>query len=348
MAGGPSTPALVVAAARAGAMGYVAGGYKAPAALRDEVAQVRAAGVDVFGANLFVPGQATTGAARRGLEAYVASLQAEVAELAGRGVELELGRASWDDDDFDAKVEVLLDGPGPPPIVTFTFGCPARRVIDELQARGAMVGITVTTPDEVDRAVAGGADCLVVQGAEAGAHRGSFTNEVDDGPDADLSLADLLEAARSRCSLPLLAAGGIATPAHVAALAALPTGGGGPAQLVVGTAFLRSDESGAHRLYKDALGSDRFARLPPEEATVVTRAFSGRRARALANGFARAHPHAPAAYPEVNNLTRPMRAAASARGDTEAMSLYAGVGFRHALARPAGEIVEHLVSGLTR
>ena len=80
----------------------------------------------------------------------------------------------------------------------------------------------------------------------------------------------------------------------------------------------------------------------------MTRAFSGRRARALVNAMVREHPDAPAAYPEINNATRPIRAAAAGAGDAEHMSLYAGTAFRRAEERPAGEVVERLVSGLRR
>ncbi|MHB8294074.1 MAG: nitronate monooxygenase [Acidimicrobiales bacterium] len=81
---------------------------------------------------------------------------------------------------------------------------------------------------------------------------------------------------------------------------------------------------------------------PGFTATTVTRAFSGRPGRGLVNGFAREHTNAPAAYPEVNNATRPLRAAASRLGDTARMSLWAGQGFREATDRPAGEVVERL------
>jgi nitronate monooxygenase len=49
-----------------------------------------------------------------------------------------------------------------------------------------------------------------------------------------------------------------------------------------------------------------------------------------------------AAYPEINNATRPLRAAAAADGDTERMSLWAGQGYRSAAEQPAGEIIELL------
>jgi nitronate monooxygenase len=91
-----------------------------------------------------------------------------------------------------------------------------------------------------------------------------------------------------------------------------------------------------------AAGYKTPAAMAAEIATALTRAFSGRPARALVNQFIRDHADAPAAYPEINNATRPLRAAAAARGDPERMSLFAGQGFRSAAERPAGEIIERL------
>ncbi len=245
----------------------------------------------------------------------------------------EIGPPRWDDDGYDAKLDVLLTDP--PPLVSFTFGCPSTDAVRALQHAGALVAITVTTPDEAVRAEQAGVDALCLQGSEAGAHRGSFTN--DTGPAQDHPLAALLARVRGSTSRPLIAAGGLGGPDDVAAVLAA-----GASQVQLGTAFLRCTESGAHPLYKAALGDPRFT------ATAVTRAFSGRRARALVNDFVRAHEGAPAAYPEVNNATRPLRAAAQAAGDVQRMSLYAGEGFRAAEPRAAGEIIERLTSGVGR
>jgi nitronate monooxygenase len=325
MAGGPSTPELVTAAVRAGTVGYLAGGYKTPEALRTEILTVREATDGAFGVNLFVPGQPA--ASPDALAAYVASIHEEASALGATP-----GEPTWDDDAFDAKVDVLVAHP--PSIVTFTFGCPPPGVISALQSAGALVGITVTTPAEAALALRATPDCLCLQGAEAGAHRGSFTN--DDGGVPDVALLDLLAAVRRETEVPLIAAGGISGPDDVAA--ALENGA---TQVQAGTAFLRCPESGAHPAYKDALADPANA----ARGTTITRAFSGRRARALVNRFTQAHGDAPPAYPEINNATRPLRAAASAQGDTDRMSLYAGVGFAGAEARSAGEVIERLVSG---
>jgi len=62
----------------------------------------------------------------------------------------------------------------------------------------------------------------------------------------------------------------------------------------------------------------------------------------------RDHADAPAAYPEINAATRPLRAAAAAAGDADRMSLWAGTGWRAATDRPAGEVVEMLLGGRPR
>jgi nitronate monooxygenase len=315
MAGGPSTTELVIAAAGAGALGFLAAGYKTPAAMTAEITAVRAATSEPFGVNVFVPG--TPGADRWALDRYLGSLRA-----AG-----SLGTGTWDDDGFDGKLAALLADP--PAVTSFTFGCSPAEVISALQDAGSMVMITVTSPGEAALAAAAGADALCVQGYEAGAHRGTFVN--DDAPGRDYGLLSLIGAVAAVTGLPQVAAGGIMSSRQVRAVI---TAGAVAAQC--GTAFLRCPESGAHPQYKAALADPRYT------ATTLTRAFSGRLARGLVNQFIRDHQDAPAAYPEINNATRPLRAAAAADGDTERMSLWAGQGYRSAAEQPAGEIIERL------
>jgi nitronate monooxygenase len=315
MAGGPSRPELVVAAGRAGTLGFLAAGYKTAAAMTAEVAAVRTATSDPFGVNVFVPGLPC--ADREALDRYLGALR-------GTG---PLGDATWDDDGFDGKVAALLADP--PPVTSFTFGCPSAEVISALQDAGSLVAVTVTSPGEAALAAAAGADALCVQGYEAGAHRGTFAN--DDEPGRDYGLLSLIGAVARVTSLPQIAAGGIMGPRQARAVIAA-----GAVAAQCGTAFLRCPESGAHPRYKAALADPRYT------ATTLTRAFSGRPARGLVNQFIRDHQGAPAAYPEINNATRPLRAAAAAEGDTERMSLWAGQGYRSATDQPAGEIIERL------
>jgi nitronate monooxygenase len=278
-----------------------------------DVAAVRAAGIDVFGVNVFVPGVPCAEA--EDLARYLKSVGAP----AGDGL--------WDDDDFVGKVTTLLSDP--PPVVSFTFGCPEAAVISALHDAGTLVVVTVTNPSEARVAANSGADALCVQGVKAGAHRGTFTNV--DAPGQDYELLPLLAVVAAVTDLPLIAAGGIMTAAQVRQVRAV-----GAVAAQCGTAFLRCPESGAHPLHKAALANPRYT------TTALTRAFSGRLARGLVNRFILDHTDAPAAYPEINNATRALRAAAAALGDTDRMSLWAGQGFRAALELPAGEVVARL------
>jgi nitronate monooxygenase len=324
MAGGPSTPALVVAVASAGALGFVAGGYKSAQAMRSDIDAVAGATAEPFGVNVFVPGRPTGDGVV--LARYVDELTAD-----GRRLGVEIGTPTWSDDDWNAKIADLTARPVP--VVSFTFGCPDADVVGRLQRAGSMVWVTVCDEHEAAVAAAAGADSLVVQGTEAGAHRGSFGN--DPGADgAGLGVFGLVQAVRAVTELPLVAAGGImSADAAGAALAA------GAVAVQCGTAFLRCPDSGAHPAHKAALTDPSFDR------TAVTRAFSGRPARGLLNDFMRAHQDAPAAYPEINNATRPLRAAAAQAGDVHRMSLWAGEGFREATDRPAADVVGMLCGG---
>jgi nitronate monooxygenase len=326
MGGGPSNPALVTAAADSGALGFLAAGYKTAEVMSGEIDAVRKATSEAFGVNIFVPGAPTAQADATGR--YVASLALDAAALG-----TELGNPVWDDDDWSAKVSALLADP--PPIVSFTFGCPPREIVDALRAAGSVVIITVTCPTEGRLAADAGADCLCVQGAEAGAHRGTFSN--DGSAQADLGLRALISEVARVTDLPQIAAGGIMSPSAVAEVLRA-----GAIAAQCGTAFLRCPESGAHPLHKAALAGGRFT------STALTRAFSGRPARGLVNQFMIDHPNAPAAYPEINNATRPLRAAAAKAGDVDRMSLWAGSGFKEAADRPAGELVDLLWPGRGR
>ena len=320
MAGGPSTPELVIAAADAGAVGFLAAGYKTPAAMAAEIAAVRGASPDRFGVNLFVPGSPSTEA--ESIAGYVSSLAAHA-----QAVGASLGEPAWDDDHLDEKIAILLADP--PALVSFTFGCPPAGVIAALSDAGSLVVVTVTDPSEAAIAAAAGADAICVQGSEAGGHRGTFANDSATGEGH--RLFPLMGHVATVTGLPLIAAGGIMGPGQVeVALAA------GAVAVQCGTAFLRCRESGANPLYKDALVDPRYT------TTAMTRAFSGRWARGVVNGFMLENGHAPAGYPEINNATRALRAAAAGRGDTERMSLWAGQGYRSALDRPAGEIIAWL------
>ena len=317
MAGGPSTPALAIAVARGGGLGFLAAGYLGLDRLEQDLATTRAQ-IDRFGVNVFVPGEGP--ADPELVAAYAAGLRPE-AERVG----VELGDARFDDDRFDDKVELLAHSPVA--VVSFTFGIPPADVVERLHAAGSEVWLTVTSPEEARQAASAGADVLVVQGVEAGGHRGVF---VDDDAQPELSLLAALQLVGRAVDLPLVGAGSIMTGA---ALAAVLVAGARAGQ--VGTAYLRSPEAATSPVQRELTATDR--------PTVLTRAFSGRLARGIGNGFQERYgPDAPHAYPEVNYLTAPLRAHGRAVGNPDLVNLWAGQAHSLAEALPAEEITRRL------
>ena len=313
MGGGASTPALAAAVAEAGGLGFLAAGYKTPDAVRADIEALRALTDRPFGVNLFAP----PAVAADDVGPFAARLAAE-AERYGAPV----GEPRHDDDGWDAKLALMAELEVP--VVTFTFGCPRA---SELEGLGE-TWVTVTTPAEARQAAEAGADALVVQGVEAGGHRGTF----DDAAPGEIGLLALLQLVRAAVDLPLVATGGIATGRAVAAVLAA-----GAAAAQLGTAFMLCDESATASAHREAIASG--------GDTALTRAFTGRSARGIANRWMREHEaEAPSAYPDVHHLTAKIRAAARDQGDADGFHLWAGQAHALAATGPAGELVRRLAA----
>jgi nitronate monooxygenase len=329
MAGGPTTVALVKAAVETGGMGFLAGGYKTAGQLGEQIAEVRKSGAGesatVFGVNLFVPNPGAID-----LEEYrrYADALRPLAEQYG----VDLPRDPVEDDDrWDAKIDLLRQDPVP--VVSFTFGIPPRRVIDSLRAQGTLVVQTVTNAAEARAATDVGVDMLVVQGCAAGGHSATLTPERIPDP---IPLSVLVAMVQDAIRLPVIAAGGIATPIHVAAVIH-----SGAAAVMVGTPLLRTTESGASPVHQAAVADH------SRGETVLTRCFTGRPARALRNRFIdRYGATAPSGYPAVHHLTSAIRKSAAAAGDPEAVHLWAGTGYQHAATGPVADVLRDLASAL--
>jgi nitronate monooxygenase len=323
MAGGPGRPALAAAVSNAGGLGFVAAGYLSAERFAEDIAAARAATTGPLGVNLFVPQPSVADWVQ--LEYYAEELE-EIADH----YQVEVGHPYFgDDDDWERKLEVVADVR--PELVSFTFGVPSPDVIRRLGALGLLVMVTVTSAYEAGVAIAAGADSLVVQGPGAGGHRGTFAPDMDPGTE---SLHELIARIRSAHDVPLIAAGGLGTAADVAAVL-----NRGAVAAQVGTALLLSDEAGTNPAHRAALKNPLFGN------TIVTRAFSGRYARGLENEFTRQLDNvAPLGYPEVNQMTKPIRAAAAELEDPNGLNLWAGIGFREARSGPAADIVASLAA----
>jgi nitronate monooxygenase len=313
LAGGPSTPELAAAVANSGGLPFLGAGYLTPAALAEQLDATRALTDRPFGVNLFVLRDGPVDSAA--LAAYAEELQPEAVRWG-----VQLGEPRFDDDAFEDKLSVAL-GAGAA-VVSFTFGCPSDAALHRVRTAGAESWLTVTS---VGEARAARADALVVQGAEAGGHRGSW----EDTDDSDVPLLELVREIAGAVHVPLVATGGIADRSGV--LAVLEAGADA---VQIGTAFLLCPEAGTSEPHRGAISA--------AGETGITRAFTGRRARGIVNAFMRAHPQAPSAYPHVHHLTAPLRAAARAAGDADAISLWAGTKAALARAEPAAETVARL------
>jgi nitronate monooxygenase len=318
LGGGPSTPELAAAVAEAGGLGFLAAGYKAAAAVEREIEAARRLSGGPLGVNLFVP---TAPAEPASYRPYVDALAADAARLGA-----EPGDPRHSDDDWEAKLELVRRAPVD--VVSLTFGCPDRTTISSLREAGVEVWVTVTSPAESETAAAAGADALVVQGAEAGAHRGSFD---DAAGGEDIGLLALLQLIGAAVPTPMVATGGIANGAGIAAVLAA-----GAAAAQIGTALMLAAEAGTSEVHR--------AQLRRRSPTTVTRAFTGRRARAIVNRFVVDHPDAPSAYPELHYATAPIRAAAREAGDPDVLNLWAGQAHELVREGPAAEIIEAMAA----
>lgn len=337
MAGGPSTPELAAAVSEAGGLGFLAGGYLGATQLARQISEVWDASSRPFGVNLFVPESASTFTCSyaAGLAPLNGDLRAQAVSQYREGLLPEAERfgtvlpepVAGDTDDWDRKLDLVVREKVP--VVSFTFGLPGPAVFVELHREGIEAVVTVSDVEEAEAAIEAGADALVVQGPDGGGHRGTLDQAKEP---SSLDLVDLVTTVRAITSAPLVAAGGISTPARVEQVRAA-----GATAVQVGTALLLTPEAGTGRAYRKALVDRSFTR------TVVTRVFSGRLGRALETDFVREHDAlAPAAYPEVHHVTSPLRRAAAAADDPRLLALWAGTGWREAADLPAATVVRGL------
>lgn len=200
-----------------------------------------------------------------------------------------------------------------PAVVSFHFGLPAPELLARVKSWGSLVLSSATTVAEALWLHAHGADAIIAQGLEAGGHRGIF---LSDDLSTQVGTFALLPQIVQAVQVPVIAAGGIASPAGVAAAKAL-----GAAAVQVGTAYLCSHEATTSALHRAALQSS------AAQHTALTNLFTGRPARGIVNRVMRElgamHPQAPA-FPLATADIAPLRAAAEAQGISDFTPLWAG------------------------
>jgi nitronate monooxygenase len=317
--------ALAIAVSNAGGLGSLPGAMLGPDLLRQELAAIRAQTARPFNVNFFCHDAPQADASREA--AWRAALAPYYAELGLDPAQVSAGpaRAPFSRPTLDVLAEFR------PPVVSFHFGLPDESLLAPLRGWGAKILSSATTVDEARWLEARGVDAIIAQGLEAGGHRGMFLSAQLETQVATLALVpQVVRAVR----VPVIAAGGIADAAGVAAARAL-----GAVGVQVGTAYLCCPEATTAPLHRAALASD-AARV-----TALTNVFTGRPARGIVNRLVRELgpiSAAAPAFPLAAAAVAPLRAAAEALGRADFSPLWAGQNASGCRAIPAAQRTREL------
>ena len=321
---GANTPELVAAVSNAGGLGLFGAADRTPAQIGEAVAAIRRLTDRPFGVNLFAGNT----------EATLTGDPQPMYEILARHHEaLKIPPPSIPESaaiPFREQLDAVLDASVP--IFSFTFGIPSPDQLARLRAHNVVVIGTATTVEEGRLLEEAGVQAIVAQGSEAGAHRGTFHRSFEESLIGTMALVPQMVDA---VALPVIASGGIMDGRGIVAAQALGASG-----VQLGTAFLTCHEAGVPEAHKAAIRNARA------DQTALTRAFSGRPARGIVNDYmleVHQHPETILPFPIQNSVTRPLRNAAGAQGDTRFMSLWAGQAAPLARDLPAGELVQLLV-----
>ncbi|MGE3319448.1 MAG: NAD(P)H-dependent flavin oxidoreductase [Candidatus Berkiella sp.] len=304
MSGGSTTPELVAAVANAGGLGSFAGGYLKPNAITDAIHHIRQQTTRPFAVNLFIQSKpqakpSEIDKARHAISNCCPELNIHISPVLAPFVP-----------DFTDQMQVIIDEKVP--VFSFAFGILEQEWLTKLRRNKTIIIGTATTLKEASALQDNGVDFIVLQGLEAGGHRGTFFGHDEN---EHYSLHELLSQTLANIKTPLIAAGGIMNDNGIKDVLAR---GAVAAQL--GTAFLTCHESGITKEYKKALLEQQ------QDNTVLTKAFSGKLARSINNAFIERMKNTTAIlpYPIQNALTTSMRTKAKELGNIDFMSLYAG------------------------
>lgn len=329
MAGGVTTSNLVSAVSNSGGLGMIGAGYMSPTQMREQIGEIRQLTTRPWGINLFVPGdfcvtEKEIHYANQALQPIRKELDLHQEDL------LEVPNFQKEQENFLEQIKVIIEEKVP--ICSFTFGLPSKEIINELKQNGTILIGTATTVREAIEIEKSGMDLVVVQGSEAGGHRGNF---LDGHQESLIGLMSLIPQVVDNVTIPVIAAGGIMDGRGF--MAALCLGATG---VQLGTAFLTCIESGAHPLHKEGILHAH------EDDTVLTRAFSGKWARGIKNKFIQEMQTQEASLPEFpvqNTLTQSIRKTAAKQDNPEFMSLWSGQSPRLAKKQTVSELINNIV-----
>jgi len=219
---------------------------------------------------------------------------------------------------FQEQMAVLFEEKVP--VISFTFGYLPQEYLKKIkQEQLSILTIGTATNSREARMLQDiGTDAIVAQGSEAGGHRGGFLEPMHDDAASSCSTLVILPTLSHSVHIPLIAAGGIMDGRGIAAAFIM-----GASAALLGTAFIACPENALPKTYKQALLQS------TEESSVVTKIFTGKRARALGTEFItamRKHEEITTGWGTQVSLTSPMTSAAAKAGNSGCMQLLAGQG----------------------
>lgn len=323
MAGGPTTIELVAESSIAGALGSFGAAYTKPEGIAPFVRAVREQTNKAIAINLFCPQP----------EPVFSKAQAQAALAATAPFRLELllpdpPISGPFEENFAAQFAAALEAR--PEVISYVFGRLPKECVSAARTAGILLIGTATSLEEA-LALEAESDAIVLQGFEAGGHRGIFDPQA---ADPAIGLLELLQSAKN-IRRPLIAAGGIMNGLEAARYLKA-----GATAVQMGTAFLACREAGTSPPYREKLRGPR--------ATRPSRAFSGRWARGIENRFMREMEAAfVLPFPVQNKFTRDIRNASAAAGSAEYLSLWSGSGAGELWEGGAGELIARIAAELS-
>lgn len=330
MAGGITTSKLVAEVSNSGGLGMIGAGYMTPNQIREQIKEINQFTSKFVGINLFVPTEFNAidneiKAAKQILQPFRDQLNLHHFD------NFELPTYNNVLDAFHEQIKIVMEEKVP--VCSFTFGFPSKDVISELKRNNIILIGTATTVREAVEIEKSGMDMVVVQGSEAGGHRGNF---IQGHQESLVGLISLIPQVVDNVSIPVVAAGGIMDGRGL--MASLCLGAKG---VQMGTAFLTCIESGAHSLHKEGILNAH------EDEIILTRAFSGKWARGVKNKFIIEMQKQETSFPDFpvqNTITQSIRKASSLQNNTDFMSLWSGQSPRLAKNQTVDTLIKNIIS----
>jgi nitronate monooxygenase len=330
MAGGITTSKLVAEVSNSGGLGMIGAGYMTPNQIREQIKEINQSTSKFVGINLFVPQEFNANENDINLAKQI--LQPICEQLILHHTDnLEIPTFNNVLEAFHEQIKIVIEEKIP--VCSFTFGIPSKEVINELKRNKIILIGTATTVREAVEIEKSGMDLVVVQGSEAGGHRGNF---IQGHQESLVGLMSLIPQVVDNVSIPVIAAGGIMDGRGL--MAAICLGAKG---VQMGTAFLTCTESGAHSLHKEGILKAH------EDETVLTRAFSGKWARGIKNKFIVEMQNQETSLPEFpvqNTITQSIRKASTFQNNPDFMSLWSGQSPRLAKIQTVGTLIKNIIS----